>query len=158
MRIVKLATILLPVCLLTSPALALEVKKSVDINGTAATAWQAIGDFCAIAEWHPVVATCEESEEGGATFRTLTTADGAVLYEKLLDHSDDAMSYTYEIVDSPLPVAGYVSTLKARTVGYGAAIDWTGQFEAAGASDQEAVDAIGGIYGAGLAALEKALR
>lgn len=158
MRITKLAAIMLPACLLASPALALEVKKSVDINGTAASAWKAIGEFCAIAQWHPVVATCEESEADGATFRTLTTTDGAVLYEKLLDHSDDAMSYTYEIVESPLPVAGYVSTLKVRTAGYGAAIDWTGQFEAAGASDQEAVDAISGIYTAGLGALKKELK
>lgn len=158
MRIATLAITLLPVCLLASPGLALEVKRSVDINGTAASAWKVIGEFCSIAKWHPVVATCEESEADGATFRTLTTTDGAVLYEKLLDHSDDTMSYTYEIVDSPLPVANYVSTLKVRTAGYGAAIDWTGQFDAAGASDQEAIDAIGGIYKAGLTALTKELK
>ena len=158
MRIVTLAMILLPAFLLASPGLALEVKKSVNINAAPAAAWKAVRDFCAIADWHPVVATCEQSEEGGETFRTLTTTDGAVLYEKLLDHSDDTMSYTYEIVDSPLPVAGDVSTLQVRTAGYGGVIEWTGQFEAAGASDQEAVDAISAIYSAGLAALKKELK
>src|SRR6266436_2875442 len=60
---------------------------------------------CSIKDWHPLVADCKESQEGGATFRTLTLKDGGTIKEKLTDKDD--FSYSYEIVESPLPVKNY---------------------------------------------------
>ena len=37
--------------------------------------WQAISDFCAIADWHPVIGQCAPSEQDGVDMRTLTTVD-----------------------------------------------------------------------------------
>ena len=34
--------------------------------------WKQFGGFCAIKDWHPAVANCEESKEATTTFRTLT--------------------------------------------------------------------------------------
>jgi hypothetical protein len=90
--------------------------------------------------------------------RTLTTVDGGVLVEKRVQYSDEGMSYTYEIVESPLPVAHYVSTLAVMAGANGSLITWSGQFAARGAEDDQAIEVISGIYQAGLAALKDRLR
>ena len=75
-----------------------------------------------------------------------------------MQYSDEGMSYTYVIVDSPLPVADYVSTLAVMGSGGGSMITWSGEFAAEGAPDAKAVEVISGIYQAGLAALKERLR
>ena len=72
------------------------------VKGAPDAVWQKIGDFCAIKDWHPAVKGCVVSDEGGVTFRTLTLADGGSIKEKLLEKT--ATSYSYEIIESPLPV------------------------------------------------------
>lgn len=158
MRIIRLTAGCLAFGLAASPALALEVSHSVEVPVSAAEVWQTIAGFCAIQDWHPVVERCVEDNAGGATMRTLTTVDGAVLVEKRVQYSDEGMSYTYEIVDSPLPVADYVSTLAVMDGMGGATITWSGEFTARGASDEEARAVISGIYAAGLGALQERLR
>ncbi|MCC7250425.1 MAG: SRPBCC family protein [Hyphomicrobium sp.] len=67
--------------------------------------WEKVGGWCAIKEWHPAVAACEESKEGDDTFRTLTLQDGGKIRERLVDTG--ATSYRYEILESPFPVKNY---------------------------------------------------
>ena len=67
--------------------------------------------------------------------RTLTTVDGAVLVERRVQYSEEGMSYSYEIVESPLPVADYESTLAVMDSAGGSMITWSGEFAAEGAPD-----------------------
>lgn len=142
---------------LSSGAWAVDADAKIETAGTVDKAWALIGDFCGIKDWHPVVANCELKEVDGAKIRTLTTTDGAVLVEKLTNWDDAAHSYSYEILESPLPVANYVSTLKVEDNGGTAAIDWSSTFDAKGASDEEAAKIIIGIYDAGLGSLKEKL-
>ncbi len=131
-------------------AMALEVTKSVDVPEPPAAAWKAIGDFCGIANWHPAVAKCEPSTKDGATMRLLTLKDGAKILEKLLSFDDQAMAYSYSIIDAgPLPVANYKSTLSIEPHGSGSIISWTGKFDSKG-DDAKSIDAISGVYQDGL--------
>jgi uncharacterized protein YndB with AHSA1/START domain len=114
--------LLLAAALLAHPAAALEVSQSVEVKAPPEQVWALIGGFCSIAKWHPVVKKCSESKQNGAAMRKLTTADGAVLVEKRVQYSDEGMSYTYTIVDSPLPVTGYTSTLAVMGMGEGSMI------------------------------------
>jgi Polyketide cyclase / dehydrase and lipid transport len=77
------------------------------------------GAFWAIKDWHPAISKCEETKESGIIYRTLTTKDGAKIKEKLVDKTDT--SYTYEIIDSPLPVQNY-----RAEIGVSAEADKTG--------------------------------
>ena len=149
---------LLALALLATPAAALEVRQSVDVNAPPEKVWALIGDFCSIAKWHPVVGKCAQSQKNGAAMRKLTTVDGAVLIEKRVQYSDEGMSYTYTIIDSPLPVKDYTSTLAVMGMGNGSMITWSGEFEAKGAPDAKAKDVIAGIYQAGLKSLQDRLR
>ncbi len=148
------AAALLVTCL-ASPAFAVDVSGSAEANTTPEKLWAAIGDFCGIANWHPAIAKCELSESNGSKFRKLTTKDGAVLLEKLVKLDAKAMSYTYQITESPLPVANYESTISVAASAKGATVSWKGRFDAKGASDADAQKALQGIYDLGLASLAK---
>jgi Polyketide cyclase / dehydrase and lipid transport len=135
---------------------ALEAKVEKALTADAMTAWAAVGDFCGISKWHPVVAKCELSEKDGKTFRTLTLKDGAKLLEQLVTFDKPSMSYTYTIVEGPLPVKNYTSTLSIKPAGSASSLSWTGSFDANGAADAEVVKIITGIYEAGAGELAKA--
>src|SRR5262245_56772903 len=134
-------------------AAALEVGSAATVPGKPKEVRDKIGSFCAIKNWHPAIAKCEKSKEGGATYRTLTTKDGGTIKEKLLKKTDH--SYTYEIIGSPLPVQNYKSTISVAADGDQTKIEWKSTFDAKGASDDEAKKVIGGIYQAGLDSIAK---
>ena len=145
---------LAPVCLAVlaaQPAVAASLDKSVDVAGDAAGLWARIGPFCSIKDWHPMIGQCTEA--GGV--RTLKTKDGkATFVEKETARDDKAMTYSYEIEQSPLPVTRYVSTFKLTPRGKDKAnVEWLSTYTPAEGKDADAANAIGGIYQAGLDAI-----
>jgi hypothetical protein len=156
MRIIRLALITTTALVIGSAsAYAITVKKRIEAPGLPPEVWAVAGAFCQIKDWHPAVATCEESKEGDVVFRTLTLKDGAKIKEKLTGKED--LAYTYEIVEGPLPVKNYKSKLWVevddepdRTIIY-----WQSDFDANGASDDEAKKVITGILGDGVKGIKK---
>jgi len=143
--------------ILTSAASAVEVRRKVEIVGEADKVWSQIGGWCAIADWHPVIAKCEESQDGGKTHRTLTTKDGGVIKETLTKKSDT--SYSYQIDESPLPVKNYTATLAvvpddddANEIN----VVWSAKFEPKG-KEADAKKVITDIFKAGLDQIKKKL-
>jgi len=136
-------------------AYAITVKKRIEAPGLPAEVWAVAGGFCQIKDWHPAVAECVEAQEGDVVFRTLTLKDGAKIKEKLTGKDD--LSYSYEIVEGPLPVKNYKSKLWVeaddepdRTVIY-----WQSDFDAEGKPDDEAKKIITGILGDGVKGIKK---
>lgn len=132
------------------------VLVSVQVDAPAARVWETIGDPGAIAVWHPAIT---ESPRDGAV-RTCVLADGAVLRERIESVDNDARAYTYSIVESPLPVVGYRSTIAVRELsGQRAAIDWSSTFDTVAGGDMDAamVAMVRGVYEAGLDAVRQRL-
>jgi len=155
MRIFKLTLIAVAAIFAWSAAAqALEVKKRREAPGKPADVWAVVGDFCAIKDWHPAVAQCEKIEEGGDTYRLLTLKDGGKIKEKLTDKGDT--SYSYEIVESPLPVKNYKATLRVGPDDEENRVEivWTATFDANGASDEEATKTITGILNDGVGGIK----
>lgn len=136
-----------------TPALALEVTKSATIAAPPEKVWKTIGDFCGIGQWHPVVEKCVVSDKGGKKHRTLSLKGGGTILEEEQVRDDNGMSYTYTILEGPLPVADYKSTIAVAKDGSGSKVTWSGHFKAKGAPDDKAQEAIGGVYDAGLKGL-----
>ena len=136
--------------LAAGPALALDVTKTATVAAPPATVWKTIGTFCGIGDWHPAVEKCTLSQKDGKAVRTLSLKGGGEIVEEELARDDKAMAYSYAILQSPLPVSGYKSTLKVAPEGSGSKLTWTGSFQAKGAPDAKAEEVIGGIYDAGL--------
>ncbi|GJE46237.1 SRPBCC family protein [Methylobacterium soli] len=137
----------------TAPGLALDVQKSLEVAAPPAKVWQTIGDFCGIGTWHPAVEKCTPSEKDGKKIRTLALKGGGTLVEEQVTRDDKVMSYTYTILEGPLPVSDYKSTIAVAPEGSGSKVTWEGTFNAKGAPDTVAKDAIEGIYTSGLKAI-----
>jgi hypothetical protein len=134
----------------TGSAYAIEVKKRIELPGEPQTIWEFVGDFCAIKDWHPAVVDCQKNKEGDAIFRTITLKDGSKIKEKLID--SDNMSYSYEIVESPFPVKNYKARfwVEADNEPVRSAVYWETEFDANGASDDDARKKITNIVTAGM--------
>lgn len=137
----------------STPVSALEVTKTATIAAAPDTVWKTIGAFCGIGDWHPVVEKCALSKKGDKEQRTLTLKGGGTLLEEEQARDDKAMSYTYTILEGPLPVSDYKSTISVAKDGNGSKVTWSGNFKAKGAPDDKAQEAIGGVYDAGLKGL-----
>ena len=141
-------------------ALAVQNSNRVEGRGTTARAWSLVGDFCGIKAWHPAIKDCVLSERDGAKIRTLTARDGSTFVEQLVKWDDKDTSYTYRILQSPLPVADYLSTLKVEEDDEPGkvAITWSSTFEPKGTSEEEARKAVSAVYLAGLLQLKSELK
>ena len=148
-----------------------KVEKSITIKADPAKVWALVKDFGNMQKWHPAVVTdkvTQKKDENGdmATYRALALKGGGVINEKLRSVDEAGMKLKYEIVDSPLPLTDYNSTI---TVAKGEAagettVTWVGRFYRlyklnppipAGQDDATAVASVTGIYDAGLANLKK---
>lgn len=125
-----------------------EVVRTLNLDASAADVWAVIGDFQSLDSWHPAVATSEDISTGGDNLRKLTTGDGAVIIEKLVDSGP--ATYSYAITDSPIPVENYVSKIEVADSGSGCVVTWSSTFEP---KADVAEGIIAGIYEAGFGAL-----
>jgi Polyketide cyclase / dehydrase and lipid transport len=136
-----------------APACAIESMVKGTSAASADAVWAKVGDFCGISHWHPAIEKCVLSADG--KMRTLSLKGGGTILEKL-EKRDDAMhSYSYSIVESPLPVANYMSTISVAKDGTGSTVTWSGKYDAKGASDADAKKTIDGVYQAGVDVLVK---
>ncbi len=130
------------------------VSMKIHLPVPAAKVWEVVGGFNAMPDWHPLVETSEL--EGGGKTRRIGMPGAGILVEKL-EHSDEnERTYTYSIVEGPLPVSDYKATIKAvdDADGTGCTIEWSSDFEAQG-NETDALTAVRGVFEAGLKNLEK---
>ncbi|WP_445177874.1 SRPBCC family protein [Pseudomonas sp. McL0111] len=123
----------------------------IDIPASAEQVWQLIGGFNTLPDWLPFIPSSELSE--GGRVRTLKTADGGTVIERLQTFDNAAKIYSYSIVEAPFPATEYLATIKVEAQGQGARVTWSGRFTANGVSDEEVVALFNGIYQGGLEAL-----
>jgi len=125
-----------------------EVSRTITLNAPMDQVWGLIGDFQGLANWHPAAESVAKEEIDGAEHRRIALKGGGEILEKLLDSGGG--SYRYEIVESPLPVANYVSNLSAADFEGKTLVTWGATFD--GTADG-ADDVVAGIYEAGFGAL-----
>lgn len=132
-----------------------QVSITAQVNASPDQVWRLIGGFDALPDWHPLI-TRSEAQEGGR-IRRLTLADGAVVIERLLSFSENDRTYIYAIIGGPIPVAHYRATLRvvARAGQPGSTVEWSSEFEPAGAPEADVVALIRGVFQAGLDQLGK---
>ena len=132
----------------------LSLERSVRLAAPAEDVWNLIGRFDGVADWHPAVNSLATWLDGPSEVRELNVVGNIRITERQIGRDDDAMSYRYVIVDGPLPVEGYASVLSVTDHGDGTStVRWACEFRLAGAPEDVAREAIGGIYDAGLQSL-----
>ncbi|AWA40234.1 SRPBCC family protein [Pseudomonas sp. 22105] len=124
---------------------------TIDIPASAEQVWQLIGGFNSLPDWLPFIPNSELSE--GGRVRTLQTADGGVVVERLETFDNAGKTYSYSIEQAPFPATDYLATIRVEAQGQGAKVTWSGRFTAKGVSEEEVVALFSGIYQGGLEAL-----
>ena len=136
-------------------------NKSVEINAAPAAVWNIVKDFDALNKWHPAfsgdVLTKGANGQVGSV-RSLTLKDGPTFTEELTAYNDAKMMFSYKIIESPLPVDKYTSTMTVTPKGNGSVITWVGNYitkAGSGKTDADSQGLIDGAYQAGLDNVKK---
>ena len=127
-----------------------EAKVVKKVNAPAADVWAQLSVFDGIKPGGPIEAVSYEGE-GVGMIRYLTMGGGQVV-ERLTEHDNERMTFTYAIIndDCPLPFANYSATVSITDDGDGTStVDWTGTFDAKG-DETAAVNMATGIYAGGI--------
>lgn len=110
--------------------------------------WGFLRDFARVDAWHPdvVSASIEDTDPGPRVGleRTITLRDGSVMRERLLALDDDQHSYTYSLVESPLPISEHSSTVTLFPVTTDDAtfVSWSVDFVVEGDEPEGLVDGV----------------
>ena len=143
------------------------VGEMIEINAKPDVVWSVVKGFDGLVNWHPTFASSPlvKGQNGhvGAV-RALTIKDGPTFTEELVAYSDARMAYTYIIVESPLPIDHYQSSMSVKGNGSGGTtVAWIGTFTRKNPrdnvpeaeSDAAVVNLIVGAYQAGLQTVKK---
>jgi hypothetical protein len=132
------------------------------IDAPAAKVWERVRDFNALPRWHPAMrdSRIENGEPGDriGAVRELHFHNGDRIREQLLGLSDHDYFCTYAILESAMPMTGYVATLRLTPVTERdrTFIEWSAEFECAPEAEAELVEQIGtGVFQAGFNALQR---
>ncbi len=126
----------------------IKVYTSSVIDASPEAVWAHIRDFNGMPKWHPFIRDSEIegglSSDGVGCVRSFHLANGGLLREQLLSLSDRDHECVYCILDSPMPVTGYVAgyRLLPVTEGYRTFIDWWAEFEVLAADHDRIVDQV----------------
>jgi mxaD protein len=144
----------------------LVVTEIIEISAQPDEVWRVLKRFDGLKDWHPAfsaspIISGKDGQVGA--IRRLTVKDGPSFTEELLALDEQNRSFTYNVIESPLPITDYLSSVgvKANAAG-GTTVVWVGQFRRKnaldnppeGESDAGAVAFITGAYRAGLTNLK----
>jgi hypothetical protein len=147
-----------------------KIVETVEIDRPVEKVWAVVGNFDALAKWHPVIASspADKGNEEGSIRKLVLKAPGDPGFsEVLLKYDAAGHSYKYEIpkVDPKiLPVNDYTSTISVTDNGKGGStVEWKGAFYRGymlndpppELNDEASVAAVRGVYRAGLDNLKK---
>jgi hypothetical protein len=124
-----------------------------DIPAAIEDVWKVVSDFVGVIA---MIGVPVDSEGDGIGMTRTVTMGGNELTERLESLDPEAHTTSYSIVSGPIPVKGYLSTIRMDARGDDAThITWSGRFEPDGISEEDAVKMIERIYAGGVGAIEK---
>lgn len=140
----------------------IRVMRSGVIDAPAEAVWHLLRDFNSHDSWHPAIAQsrieADEPADLVGAVRAFSLQDGSFLREQLIALSDREMSFTYCLLDSPMPLHGYVARLQLRPVtdGNQCLLVWESSFTPPPAQAGSLARLVAeNIYEAGIAALQR---
>jgi hypothetical protein len=102
------------------------VSETTTLSAPATEVWELVGDFGAIADWHPWVPNCMLSSDGRT--RTIDLGETKAV-EVLLTAFDEELSHTYTVEQGPMPIKNYRATLSVSALPKGCRLTWEAKFE-----------------------------
>jgi hypothetical protein len=141
------------------------IVRSTIIDAPTDRVWAVLRDFNGHDRWHPEVATSQiersQSADRIGCVRRFRLADGSELREQLLALSDLEQSFSYCLLDTPIPLFNYVAHVRLLPVTDGDRTfwHWESRFTARAGDEKRLTEMVGQqIYQAGFAAIREHLR
>jgi hypothetical protein len=139
-----------------------KVYTSSVIDAPADRVWATVRDFNAMPSWHPGIRDSRiegnhPSDKIGCV-RNFNLKDGGNIRERLLALSDYDYSCTYSILESPMGVSNYISTLKLAPItdGNRTFAEWSAEFDCAPDRTNALVQLVGqGVFQGGFDSLKR---
>jgi hypothetical protein len=107
------------------------VVRSTILEASVDRVWAILRDFNGQAAWHPPIAKSQIERNRAPSVvgcvRRLTLKDGRELREQLLALSDLEMTYSYCLLDTPIPLFNYVAHARLLPVTDGNRTFWEWQ-------------------------------
>ena len=157
-RLVGVAAVTLMLGAGTAYAKNINVYTWIQVNAPVETVWGAIGGFCDVTKFLPIVVDCVmTSGKGVGSIRYLTFEDGMKLDEPMADQGPG--HYTYIMSKGFLTDARYRSTVRVypATDPGTSVVEWLGQIDADAFEDggAEMTETLRSIYQMGLDNIKK---
>ena len=137
-----------------------EVTTKDTINAPVDIIWKALSSFSDVEKYIPLVirSTVEGSGVGAKRTCIIPNQSGGEeeIQEEMKSLDNDARTFSYSIISSPLPVENYLSTVKVQDLGNEKCeVEWSSTFEPKGMAEEEVVKMIEGVYLAVIDGLKK---
>lgn len=137
-----------------------KVVRSTIVDVPVDRLWAVLRDFNGHDTYHPIVAASaierhHPSDKVGCV-RRFTLVDGSELREQLLALSDLEMTYSYCLIDTPIPLFNYVAHIRLLPVtdGNRSFWHWEGRFTTPPGREDELARMVGdNVYAAGMEAV-----
>lgn len=138
------------------------VIRSTIIDAPVERLWAVLRDFNGHDQWHPIVAKSaiergHPSDKVGCV-RRFTLRDGSELREQLLALSDLEMTFSYCLLETPIPLFNYVAHVRLLPVtdGNRAFWQWESRFTTPAGREAELAGMVGNeVYANGIAAVRR---
>lgn len=137
-----------------------KVVRSTVLSAPIEAVWDVVRDFNGHDQWHPTVATSQiergQPEDKVGCVRKFRLEDGSELREQLLSLSDLEQSYSYCLLDTPIPLFNYVAHVRLFPITDGDETfwEWESQFDTPAGRESELGEMVGSnIYEAGFDAI-----
>lgn len=137
-----------------------KVFKSTIMNAPVEAVWDVLRDFNGHDRWHPAVATSQIERNNPSDLvgcvRRFKLEDGSELREQLLTLSDLEQSFSYCLLDTPIPLLNYVAHVRLTPVTDGDRTfwEWESRFDTPKGREAELGEMVGeNIYQAGFDAI-----
>lgn len=92
---------------------------TIDVDAPADAVWAVVGDPTSVPRWYPKYVSAEVDGE----VRTLRSAEGAELVERLIGRDEARRTYSYSVL-SGAPVADHRASFTVEERGSGSRIVW----------------------------------
>jgi hypothetical protein len=135
------------------------ITRSVRLASAAAPVWAVVGDFAAIAEWHPDVTAPHlrgpVDPPVAGTERVFAEGGPDEIVERLVARDATHRRLEYAMPDPPFPITGHRAALTVFEHGDDESeVVWTACFDATRQTQAQLEDALGdGVFSVGLDAL-----
>jgi Polyketide cyclase / dehydrase and lipid transport len=142
-----------------------KVVRSTILDAPVDRVWSVIRDFNGFDRWHPAIGSSaierHHSSDKVGCVRRLNLKDGSQLREQLLTLSDLEQTYSYCLLDTPIPLFNYVAHVRLYPVtdGNRAFWQWESRFTTRPGEEHAMTTLVGEeIYQAGFDAVRDHLR